>query len=413
MNELERAARVSPVTSVTDTEPQLHMARLRGYRLARVREQLVRHEYGACLLFNPINIRYATGFRSYAIFQMHIPYQYLFVAADGPVVLFAGDRGLHLAEGLETIDECRPALPLNFMVGGPRLEEWLSGVRDQVLELMRGHGGGSRRLALERTDLRLARALADAGLDVFDANEPLERARTIKSPEEILCMNASIAVAECAMARMRAALEPGMTEQALWSILHQTNAELGGEWIETRLLSSGDRANPWQREVSARVIRPGELVAFDTDMVGPFGYCADISRTYRCGPGEPTAVQRELYRLAHEEVHHNMALVKAGVSLRELTGRLWRPPAQFHDHRYDIAMHGIGMCDEYPCVFYPADFEHQGYDAELEVGMTLCVESFIGSSQGGEGVKLEQMVLVTEGGHELLSRFPFEQELLR
>lgn len=215
------------------------------------------------------------------------------------------------------------------------------------------------------------------------------------------------------MARMRAALEPGMTEQALWSILHQTNAELGGEWIETRLLSSGDRANPWQREVSARVIRPGELVAFDTDMVGPFGYCADISRTYRCGPGEPTAVQRELYRLAHEEVHHNMALVKAGVSLRELTGRLWRPPAQFHDHRYDIAMHGIGMCDEYPCVFYPADFEHQGYDAELEVGMTLCVESFIGSSQGGEGVKLEQMVLVTEGGHELLSRFPFEQELLR
>ncbi len=75
-------------------------------------------------------------------------------------------------------------------------------------------------------------------------------------------------------------------------------------------------------------------------------------------------------------------------------------------------MHGIGMCDEYPNIFYPSDFAAQGYDGVLEPGMTLCVESFVGAEDGGEGVKLEEMVLVTETGCEVLSRFPFEEPLL-
>ncbi len=75
---------------------------------------------------------------------------------------------------------------------------------------------------------------------------------------------------------MREALRPGMTENELWSILHQTNIAMGGEWIEGRLLVSGDRINPWFHECSDRMVRAGELVAFDTDMIGPFGFCADI-----------------------------------------------------------------------------------------------------------------------------------------
>ena len=71
-----------------------------------------------------------------------------------------------------------------------------------------------------------------------------------------------------------------MTEEELWSYLHKTNIENGGEWIETRLLSSGPRTNPWFQECSNRIIQKGDLVAFDTDMVGPYGYCADISRTF-------------------------------------------------------------------------------------------------------------------------------------
>ena len=70
------------------------------------------------------------------------------------------------------------------------------------------------------------------------------------------------------------------------------------------------------------------------------------------------------------------------------------------------------MCDEYPSIYYPADFALWGYDGALEAGMTLSVESYIGAEGGVEGVKLEEQVLVTETGYELLSRFPFEDDLL-
>ena len=68
---------------------------------------------------------------------------------------------------------------------------------------------------------------------------------------------------------MREQLKPGMTENELWSILHQTNIENYGEWIECRILSSGERTNPWMQECSNKIIQDGEIVSFDTDMVGP------------------------------------------------------------------------------------------------------------------------------------------------
>jgi Xaa-Pro aminopeptidase len=77
-----------------------------------------------------------------------------------------------------------------------------------------------------------------------------------------------------------------------------------------------------------------------------------------------------------------------------------------------VVIHGIGLCDEYPACVYQEDFEASGYDGRLEAGMTVCVESFMGEAGGREGVKLEQQVLITETGVELLSTFPFEEELL-
>ena len=111
----------------------------------------------------------------------------------------------------------------------------------------------------------------------------LEQARVIKSPDELTCMKAAIEVAEKGVSKMRSDLKPGMTEDELWSILHKTNIENGGEWIECRILSSGERTNPWMQESSNKVMQQGEIVAFDTDMVGPYGYCADISRAFVVG----------------------------------------------------------------------------------------------------------------------------------
>lgn len=411
---LERAAHTTPVTSLTDTEPAgIDLDRMRRYRLGRVREQLVKQDIGACVLLNPYSIRYATGFRNCAIFQTHIQAGYLFVPADGPVVLFDGDLGPLNGPGLGTIDEIRDdVLPLSYFFGGTRLDEWYARWAEQITDLIDRHCGGNRRLGVERAGTRAPGAFSGHNVEIVDAVDVIEAARVIKSPDEILCMNAAIAAAEDGMWRMREALRPGISEVELWSHLWSANIERGGDWCECRLLSSGDRTNPWLQEASHRMIRAGELVAFDTDMIGPFGYCADVSRTYFCGPGNAGPYQKELYQRAYEEVHQNLELMRPGASFREITEKSFRQPEKFRAQHYPVVAHGVGMSDEWPTIFYPDDEPKFGYDGTLETGMTICVESYVGEVGGPEGVKLEQQILITDNGHEVLSRFPFEQELL-
>ena len=103
--------------------------------------------------------------------------------------------------------------------------------------------------------------------------------------------------------------------------------------------------------------------------------------------------------------------MRPGASFREISERGYEQPEKYRDRHYPVLAHGIGMSDEWPCIFYPQD-EAFMYDGVLEPGMTLCVESYVGEVGGREGVKLEQQILITEGGYELLSHFPFEDDLL-
>jgi Xaa-Pro aminopeptidase len=160
------------------------------------------------------------------------------------------------------------------------------------------------------------------------------------------------------------------------------------------------------------VIGANELIALDTDVVGCYGYYADFSRTFHAGPDEPSTEQRELYKRAHEQVHFNMDVIKPGLSFRDYAEQAWEIPEAYFVNRYYLSAHGVGMTGEYPYLYHRADFPDAGYDGVIEPGMTLCVESYIGEQDGREGVKLEQQVLVTGSGIELLSEFPFEDALL-
>jgi Xaa-Pro dipeptidase len=111
-----------PLVETTDIETSIDMVRLRGYRLARLRRILAEKGFGACLLVDPISIRYATGNRNASLFQMHVPVRYAFIAVDGPVVLFDGESDRTYAERLETIADFRQAQPICFFFGGPNLE---------------------------------------------------------------------------------------------------------------------------------------------------------------------------------------------------------------------------------------------------------------------------------------------------
>jgi len=176
-------------------------------------------------------------------------------------------------------------------------------------------------------------------------------------------------------------------------------------------LASGPRINPWLQEASDRKVESGDLVGFDTDMVGPFGYFADVSRTFHCGPAKPGLRQKQIYRLAVEEIEHNLQLLSPGISLTEIQQQAYVPAEEFRDNAYPCVMHAVGMCDEYPQVKHLFR-QPNPYDCKLEAGMVICVESYMGARGEQYGVKLEQQALITEDGYELMNHYSWEESLL-
>lgn len=381
--------------------PDIDLVSLRHGRADQLRDELQAAGIDLAILTNPVSIRYATDYRGYATFQSRIPSQYLLFPVDGPVVLHGA-----YTDGLDTIDQCATAHSVTSFDAGLDLRKAAGRFVADVKAALGASGlGGTAVLGLERATPSMFAAFAEAGMRTVDVEPVIERCRSRKSATELVALRYAIDVAQLGVSRMHEALEPGITENELFALLHQTNIAHDGDWIDGRMLCSGPRTNPWYQEASGRRIGKGELVAFDTDMIGPFGYCADISRTWVC-EADPTSAQRELYQRARDEIDHNTALLKVGASFRELSNAVFRQPREFNANRYACAFHGVGMTDEYPKIPYPQDWEWTGYDGELENGVVLAVESYVGAAGGGEGVKLEQMVQVTTAGVTALSSYP-------
>ncbi|MGF1501772.1 MAG: M24 family metallopeptidase [Paracoccaceae bacterium] len=390
----------------------IDLAAVRGYRLARVRSEMADAGIAAVILSDPVNIRYATGTRNMQVFTMrNAPSRYLVLTAERSV-LFEFTGCAHLADGYETVDEVRPARTASFVAAGPMIADRERAWAAETADLIESLVGRGATVGLERLNAGAAIALAERGFRIVDAQAPVELARAIKSAEEMKCVRASLRATEIGVHRLRDAIRPGLTEAELWSVLHQAVIAQNGDYVETRLLNAGPRTNPWFQETSDRVIGANELIALDTDVVGCHGYYSDFSRTFHAGPDRPTDAQRRLYMTALEQIAHNMAILRPGMSFRDYAERAWDIPERYHANRYYLSAHGCGMTGEYPYLYHRGDFPDAGYDGEIRAGMVICVESYIGEPGGGEGVKLEQQLLITETGTELLSDFPFEEGLM-
>ena len=385
-------------------EDEINFTKLRSYRLDRVKKELEKNNLEACILFDPVNVRYALDSVNMSVYNMHNLTRYCFVPVNGPVILYEYFNCERLSNHLNLIDEIRPAITWDYFSNGDQagvqLKKWINEIKDLSNTYFK-----NKKIAIDVVNGPAVIALNNVGIEVVDAKLVLEQARVIKSPDELKCMKAAIDVCEIGINKMREELKAGMTEDELWSILHKTNIEHGGEWIECRILSSGERTNPWMQESSNKIIQSGEIVSFDTDMVGPYGYCADISRAFVEGH-KFNEEQKKLYQMAVEHINHNSRLIKPGMSFKEFTEKSWKLPEEYYGNRYSCMVHGIGLCDEWPIIRYPTDGGQR--DGFFEKNMTITVESYIGKVGGKEGVKLEQQYLVGKNGLELMSHHPLE-----
>ena len=390
-----------------------NLKEMREFRVKRLVQELNKRDLDGVLVFDPLNIRYITDTTNMQLWNSHNPFRACFISNEGYIILW-DYKGLNLLSSFNPlVKEVRNSASMFYFANGDKTKTDAENFAKEIKGILSNKNKSANRLAVDKIQIHGLRALEGQGLDKLDGEEVMERTRAIKGDEEIKAMRCAIHSCEVGMHEMRKHCLPGVTENDIWAVLHSENIKRGGEWIETRLLSSGQRTNPWFQECGPRVIQNNEILAFDTDLIGCYGICVDISRTWFVGNKKNiTTKQKELYTEAYLQIKENTSIIKPGINIKDLVfgGRLL--PKKYEELRYSCKMHGVGLCDEWPLVQYPIDYVEGAFDALLEPGMVLCVEAYIGEVNGLEGIKLEDQVLITEKGHENLTNFPFEDDLI-
>lgn len=382
-------------------------------RLARLREWVAKFDYAAVLLHDPCHVRYATDASNMTIWHKRNQIRYLMVPASesDPVTLwesmFVDRAGMEPLIG-HTIDKWLPNIPVNMASVGDnveaKVEEWAADVDAHLRPVCKA--AGNWRVAIQGGDPLQAFALKKKGYKLGSGSQVVEHARARKVKNEIELIKAGVKTTCDAMEYLHGHLQEGISENALWSKLHEYNIAVGGEYVETRLLNSGARTSPRMQESSTKLLHGGDLVALDSDCTGPFGYFIDVSRTWHCPrpdgrytEEEKTKFrkQQELMRYAREQNAHNMDLVKPGMTLREASEKAWKIPDRFLDRRYGIMAHGNGINGEYPYIYHTVDWPSSGYDGVIEEGMTISFEAFI-AEDDEDGVKCEEHCVVGPNG---------------
>ena len=394
-----------------------NLDRMREFRWKRLVAALNQRDYGALLMFDPLNIRYATDTTNMQLWNSHNPFRACMICADGHMVMWEYKNSPFLVTFNPLVRELRTGASFFYSVTGDTSAQDARNFAAQVDEVTRAHAGSNRRIAVDKIMVHGLKALERAGFEVMEGEEVTERTRAIKGPDEILAMKCAHHACEAAIAEMEAATRDGvpaggMSEDEIWAELHRGNIRRGGEWIETRLLASGPRTNPWFQECGPRIVQNNEIVAFDTDLIGCYGMCIDISRTWWIGDKRPTNAMISAMNHALDHIRDHQARLKPGVAIRDLVHGGHQLEAQYWKQKYSCKMHGVGLCDEWPFVPYPDSYVPGAFDHVLAPGMTLCVEALVSPEGGDFSIKLEDQVLITETGHENLTKYPFDQVLM-
>ncbi|MEM7544588.1 MAG: dimethylsulfonioproprionate lyase DddP [Pseudomonadota bacterium] len=388
------------------------LPRMRAFRHQRIVDSLNRRNLAGVLLTDPLNIRYATDAPNMQLWNTHNPFRACLVLADGHMVIWDYKGIDFLTAHNPLVKEKLGGAALFYFSAGDGAERVATDFAGAVDSQMRAHAPGNRRLAVDKIMTHGLDALRALGLTISDGEEVMEKTRAIKGVDEIAALRCAQHACEKALAEMRRQAEPGMTESDVWAVLHAENIRRGGEWIETRLLSTGPRTNPWFQECGPRVIQNNEILAWDTDLVGCYGMCVDISRTWFIGDGEPTAEMIATHQEAYLQITENWQMLRPDMMIGDISRNARPMPPEFNDLKYGCVMHGVGLCDEWPLVKYPDRWGDGEFDYPLEQGMFLCSEAYLGRVGGSFGIKLEDQVMITEDGVENLTYCPFDEKLM-
>lgn len=392
-------------------EQRVDTVALREKRIQRTVAQVEAAGLDALLVWKDENVRYLTDLRPQLIAGKTTALNgALLIPGAAPILFCSGGELDRVRQTMPWIVEAH-AVPI---VEERSLVEGL--VRDILLPVLREHNLTAARVGLDEANMVFYRALTSAipTLRVEDGDTPMQLARRLKLPEEITLIEEATALADAVTAAATAAVAEGRREADIAAEGMHTLFRLGGEYahVMTPFVASGEHMAPPHRISSDKLIRNGDLVFIDIGACWN-GYFGDMARTVVCG--RPAQRQREIYTAVYDALQQGIAEMRPGRTNADSAAAFHRAAAKYglSDRFLSLFIaHGVGIGANEPP--YIGETLPGAPTYEFEPGMVFAVEPLIWvpGVRGGGGVRLEEMVLVTEQGPHVMSRAPFDERLL-
>ncbi|HWG61499.1 MAG TPA: Xaa-Pro peptidase family protein [Streptosporangiaceae bacterium] len=403
-----RAVAPAPGRMGVDFEERVDFGRLRSYRLDRAMGALAASDLGALLVFDNNNIRYLTGV-AIGEWTRDKLCRYALYTRTGELFLWDfGSAAVHHRMYCPWLKPEHCMASFTTMRGAAPPDLLVQRAVAEIKGILADTGVAGEPVGVDFAEIPTMFELQRQGIEVRDGQQVMLDARQAKSRDEITLLSTAAAMVDGVYQDITDALKPGVRENEIVALANKRLYEMGSDDVESINAVSGERCNPHPHNFSDRMIRPGEQAFFDI-MHSFNGYRTCYYRTFSVGSSTPA--QRDAYARAREWMESALGAIKPGVSTDQVA-RLW-PTAQeigLADEKTAFGLqfgHGLGLAlHERPIISRLTSLDTP---MEIEEGMVFALETYCPATDGISAARLEEEVVVTSDGVEIITRFPSKE----
>jgi Xaa-Pro aminopeptidase len=391
-----------------DWEERVRLDRLRTERLARISGLLAESSLGALLCFDMTNIRYITATHIGTWAQDKLNRFCLLPQRDEPIMWDFGSAARHHQLYNPWLSDGRSRAGISTLRGAMAPESGRAeDVADKIAVELEQRGLLSEPVGVDAVEPPVLFALQARGIQIVDGQQLMQQARVIKTQDEIALLNHACAMVDAAYEELYRAMKPGMRENECVGLVNKVLYDMGSEFVEGVNAISGERCNPHPHVYTDRALRPGDPAYFDI-LHSFMGYRTCYYRTFAVASGSRALV--DAYKRCRYYLDAAIELIRPGATTGEVVS-VW-PRAQefgFADEEAAFALqfgHGVGLSIwEKPIFSRLVSLDHP---EEVREGMVFALETFWPASDGWSAARIEEQLVVTADGCEVITRFPAE-----
>ena len=394
-----------------DWEERVNIERLRQERLARVKSALKKSEIGALLCFDMNNIRYitATHIGTWAMDKL-VRFS-LLPQDDEPILWDFGSAARHHQIYCPWLGE-RSRAGISTLRGATHPGSGLAeDVAKKIKLELEMRNLQNEPVGVDVIEMPVLFALQAQGLKVVDGQQLMHEVRKIKTQDEITLLNTATMMVDAAYDELYRFMKPGVKENECVGVVSKVLYDLGSEHVEGVNAISGERCSPHPHVYTDRVLRPGDPAFFD--ILHSFnGYRTCYYRTFAIGSASPAMV--DAYKRSRDYMDAAISIVKPGITTADVV-KLWPKAQEFGFANEEAAFalqygHGVGLSIwEKPIFSRLVSLDHPEV---IEEGMVFALETYWPAADGWSAARLEEEVVVTQDGSEVITRFPSEKLLV-